>query len=142
MEMLRSKFGFTVLNDTYNANLASMAAGLKTLKQVAKKNAVAIIGDMRELGESSRQAHFAIGRLIAELAIEHVGIVGEFKHDVEQGALSSGLSPDSIQTFADKDGAVTWIKEMVAAKKLGKDDLILVKASRGLRFETIVANLI
>jgi murE/murF fusion protein len=142
MEMLRSKFGFTVLNDTYNANPASMAAGLKTLKQVAKKNAVAIIGDMRELGESSRQAHFAIGRLTAELAIEHVGIVGEFKHDVEQGALSSGLSPDSIHTFADKDGAVAWIKEMVAAKKLGKDDLILVKASRGLRFETIVANLI
>jgi murE/murF fusion protein len=142
MEMLRSKFGFTILNDTYNANPASMAAGLKTLKQLAVKNAVAIIGDMRELGESSTEAHFAIGRLLAELAIEHVGIVGKYKNDVERGALTSGLSPDSIHTFADKDAAVVWIKEMVAAKNLGKDDLILVKASRGLRFETIVEELI
>ncbi|MBU1568529.1 MAG: UDP-N-acetylmuramoyl-L-alanyl-D-glutamate--2,6-diaminopimelate ligase [Proteobacteria bacterium] len=142
MEMLRSKFGFTILNDTYNANPASMAAGLKTLKQLAGNIAVAIIGDMRELGETSRPAHFAIGSLIAELKIEHVGIVGEFKNDVKLGALSAGFSPERLRTFADKDGAVAWIKEMVAAKKLGKDDLILVKASRGLRFETIVEKLI
>ncbi len=142
MEMLRSTFGFTILNDTYNANPASMAAGLKTLKQLSENNTVAVIGDMRELGETSRQAHFAVGGLIAELAIDHVGIVGEYKHDVEQGALAAGFSPERLHTFADKDGAVGWIKEMVAAKMLGKDDLILVKASRGLRFETIVAKLI
>ncbi len=142
MEMLRSGFGFTIINDTYNANPASMAAGLKTLKQLAGKSAVAVIGDMRELGESSRQAHFAIGCLIAELDIDHVGIVGEFKNDVERGALTAGLAPERLHTFADKDGAVSWIKEMVEAKKLGKDDLILVKASRGLQFETIVAKLL
>ena len=53
-----------------------------------------------------------------------------------------GFPAESMRTFADKDAAVGWIKEMVAAKKLGKDDLILVKASRGLRFETIVAKLV
>jgi len=142
MEILRSKFGFTILNDTYNANPASMAAGLKTLRQLAGENAVAIIGDMRELGETSRQAHFAIGNLLAELSIEHVGIVGEFKNDVEQGAVAAGLSSERVHTFVNKDEAVEWIKEMVAAKKLGKDDLILVKASRGLHFETIVAELV
>ena len=142
MEMLRSKQGFAILNDTYNANPASMAAGLKTLKQLAPKNAVAIIGDMRELGESSRQAHLEIGGLIAELAIEHVGIVGEFKHAVQEGALSAGLPKERLHTFADKDEALAWIKDLVAAKKLGKDDLILVKASRGLRFETIVEKLL
>lgn len=142
MEMLRSKVGFTILNDTYNANPASMAAGLKTLKQLSENTAVAVIGDMRELGATSRQAHFAVGGLIAELAIDHVGIVGDYRHDVEQGALAAGFSPERLHTFADKDGAVGWIKEMIAAKILGKDDLILVKASRGLRFETIVAQLI
>lgn len=142
MEILRSPFGFTILNDTYNANPASMAAGLKTLKQLATGSTVAIIGDMRELGETSGQAHFAIGGLIAELRIEHVGIVGEFKNDVEAGALASGLPCERIHPFADKESAVAWIKELVAAKKLGKDDLILVKASRSLRFETIVAELI
>ena len=71
-----------------------------------------------------------------------MGIVGEFKHEVEQGALAAGYSRERIHTFGDKDDAVAWIKELAMTKKLGKDDLILVKASRGLRFETIVAELV
>ena len=142
MEILESKFGFTVLNDTYNANPASMAAGISTLRQLTRQKAVAILGDMRELGASAPQAHFDIGRLLAELDIDHVGIVGDFKHEVEKGALASGLPRERLRLFADKDGVVLWIKEMVTAKKLGKDDLILVKASRGLRFETIVEKLV
>ncbi len=142
MEMLHSKGGFTLLNDTYNANPASMAAGLKTLRQLAKKKAVAIIGDMRELGDAAKEEHSAIGKLIAALSIDHVGIVGEFKRDVEQGALASGCPRERLHTFNDKDAAVLWAKEMIAAKILGKDDLILVKASRSLRFETIVEKLL
>lgn len=142
MEILRSRFGFTILNDTYNANPASMAAGLKTLKQMTGGRTVAILGDMRELGEASVRAHFAIGGLLGELAIDEVGIVGQFKHDMQQGALASGMAAERIHTFTAKEEAVVWIKELVAANRVGKDDLILVKASRGLRFETIVAELI
>lgn len=142
MEILRTKAGFTVINDTYNANPASMAAGLRTLKQMAGKSATAIIGDMRELGESSGRAHFDIGKLIAELAIDQVGVVGAFSGEVQQGAVAHGFAVERIRTFTDKDAAVTWIKEMIATKKIGKEDVILVKASRGLRFETIVAKLI
>jgi murE/murF fusion protein len=142
MEMLSTKSGLAILNDTYNANPGSMAAGLKTLRQLAGRTAVAVIGDMRELGDTSRQAHRAIGRLVAELAIDHVGIVGEFKEDVRQEALACGFPKGQIRTFADKGEAVAWIKQLVSEKKLGKDDLILVKASRGLRFETIVASLV
>ena len=57
------------------------------------------------------------------------------------GALSAGYPPARLRSFAAKDEAVGWVKEMVAAKILGKDDLILVKASRGLQFETITAAL-
>jgi murE/murF fusion protein len=142
MEILRTRAGFTVINDTYNANPASMAAGLKTLKQMAGKSATAIIGDMRELGESSGRAHFEIGRLLAELAIDRVAVVGAYREDVQRGAIAHGLARERIRTFADKEAASAWIKEMIAAKKIGKEDLILVKASRGLRFETIVTTLI
>ena len=55
MEMLRARSGFTIINDTYNANPASMAAGLKTLKMIAGKSSVCLIGDMLELGAASRQ---------------------------------------------------------------------------------------
>ena len=142
MEILYPRAGFTLINDTYNANPASMAAGLRTLKQMARKSSTAIIGDMRELGEASAGAHFEIGRLIAELAIDRVGVVGDFREDVRRGATAHGYPAENIPAFADKDAAVGWIKEMIATKRIGKDDLILIKASRGLRFETIVAKLV
>jgi murE/murF fusion protein len=142
MEMLRAKSGFTIINDTYNANPASMAAGLKTLKMIAGKSSVCVIGDMRELGAASRQAHYEIGKLIAELAIDCVGVGGEFKEDVVQGALEHGFNKSRIHMFEEKEDAARWINELVYRKKLGQDDVVLVKASRGLRFETIVAELI
>ncbi len=142
MEMLRARSGFTIINDTYNANPASMAAGLKTLKMIAGKTSVCVIGEMRELGAASSQAHHDIGKLIAELAIDHVGVVGEFKEDVIQGALEHGFAKGHIQAFEEKDEAVRWINKLVEHKKLGQDDVVLVKASRGLRFETIVAKII
>ncbi len=142
MEMLRAKSGFTIINDTYNANPASMAAGLKTLKQLAEQASVAIIGDMLELGAASGQAHYEIGKLIAALDIDGVGVVGEFKKDVEQGALEHGFAKDRLHLFEEKESAVRWIQEMVDREKLGQNDVVLVKASRGLRFETIVAKLV
>lgn len=142
MQLLTAKSGFTIVNDTYNANPASMAAGLRTLKELGGDSTVAIIGDMLELGDTSRQAHFNIGRLIAELAISSVGVVGDFKQDVVQGALEHGFAQDCLQLFKDKKHAANWIKELLAEKKLGKDGVVLVKASRGLAFETIVAELL
>ena len=142
MELLHSPLGFTVLNDTYNANPASMAAGLRTLRQLTAKTAVAIIGDMRELGEAAPRAHAEIGRLVAELAIDYLGIVGDFKEEVRRGALTAGFPEERLRTFAVKEEAGAWVKALAAAKMLGKDDLILVKASRGLQFETITAQLL
>ncbi len=142
MEMLRARSGFSILNDTYNANPASMAAGLKTLKMIAGKSSVCIIGDMLELGATSRQAHHEIGKLIAELAVDHVGVVGEFRGSVVQGALEYGFPEEHIKAFEKKDDAVSWINKLVEQKKLGQDDVVLVKASRGLRFETIVSKII
>ncbi len=143
MELLHAKrSGFTIINDTYNANPASMTAGLKALKKIAAKASVCVIGDMRELGETSKQAHYDIGTLIADLAIDCVGVVGEFKENVVQGALEHGFDASRIQKFEEKETAVTWIHDMLDRGELGKDDVVLVKASRGLRFETIVAKLI
>ncbi len=141
MEMLYAKSGFTIINDTYNANPASMAAGLKTLIAVAGKSSLCLIGDMLELGASAPRAHYDIGKLIAELAIDYAGVVGEFKEDVVKGALEHGCKKDRIHAFADKDVAIGWMHEMVGRVRLGTGDAVLVKASRGLRFETIVAGI-
>lgn len=142
MELIEGKAGFALLNDTYNANPASMAAGLRTLRQMAVRNGVAILGDMLELGASADEAHYEVGRLLAELGIDYAGVAGEFKKKVMQGALEHGFDKQRIRIFDDKDDAALWIKDLVEQKKLGQDDLVLVKASRGLRFETVVANII
>jgi murE/murF fusion protein len=142
MEILQAKGGYRLLNDTYNANPASMAAGLKTLKQMAGQYRVAILGDMLELGETSEEAHFELGRLVAQLDIDDVGFIGEFKDNAGKGALSGGLDSENIRSFDEKVEAINWVNELVRRKKLGQDGLLLVKASRGLRFETIVSGLV
>jgi len=141
MEIVAAQAGYRIINDTYNANPASMAAGLKTLKQMAGRISVAIIGDMLELGESSAEAHRLIGALLAELGIDYVGVVGDFREDVLKGAVSKGFNEKNIHVFEDKEHAVKWIKTLVGRKMFGQDDVVLVKASRGLRFETIVERL-
>ncbi len=142
MEVLRAKGGYNLLNDTYNANPASMAAGLKTLKQMARKYCAVILGDMLELGETAREAHFELGRLVAQLQIDDIGLIGEFKEEIRKGALAGGVDSVNIQLFDEKRSAADWVNGLVAQKKLGQDGLLLVKASRGLRFETIVEELV
>ena len=142
MEILRAPSGFTIINDTYNANPASMAAGLKTLKSIAGKSSICVVGDMLELAAAAPQAHYEIGKLIAKLAIDYAGVVGEFREDVVNGALDHGFKKDRIHAFVDKEAAICWMQEMVDEAPLGEGDTVLVKASRGLRFETIVARII
>jgi murE/murF fusion protein len=142
MEMLRVKDGYNLLNDTYNANPASMAVGLKTLKQMAGRQCAAILGDMLELGETSKVAHYELGQLIAKLQINRVGLFGQFKEEIMNGALAGGMDSMNIRLFDEKQGAVDWVNQLVIQKKIGQDDFLLVKASRGLRFETIVQELV
>lgn len=141
MEILKTPGGYGLLNDTYNANPASMAAGLKTLRQAAGKHAAAVLGDMLELGESATAAHFELGKLVAELGIDRVAVLGEFRDEVRKGAVAGGMAEDVIEVFAEKKEAVAWIEKLTDEKKLGPGDLLLVKASRGLRFETVVEKL-
>ena len=142
MQVVMAEGGYTLLNDTYNANPASMAVGLKTLRQMGGKFCAAILGDMLELGETSPKAHYELGKLVAELQIDSVGLVGEFKEEIRNGALAGGLDNLNINLFVEKQQAVDWVKELVVRKKLGQDGFLLVKASRGLRFETIVEELV
>lgn len=142
MVMIQVGAGFALLNDTYNANPASMAAGLRTLRQMAAGNGVAIIGDMLELGAAADEAHYGVGKLLAELGIDYVGVAGDYKQKILQGALDHGFDRQKIRTFDDKNEAALWVKDLALRKKFGQGDLVLVKASRGLRFETIVEKII
>jgi len=141
MVQMRTPAGLGLLNDTYNANPASMEAGLKTLVQMGGRRTAALLGDMLELGESSAAAHRRLGRQAAELGVTFLGVVGGFREEVLKGALEGGLVPDRARMFEEKESAAAWIEGLQESGELAAGDWLLVKASRGLRMETIVARL-
>lgn len=121
---------FTLIDDTYNANPTSTKASLDVLAKCSGRR-VAILGDMRELGESAPQMHEDIGRYAASLGIERVLCVGKESLRMYEGA--KALAPDCADYFETQD-------ELLAAlpKVVRDGDVILVKASRGMYLEHTV----
>ena len=137
LQITRSFWGFTVLDDTYNANPASLAAGLHALKELAgSRRKALILGDMRELGPSAPQLHEEAGRLAVELGCQVVLALGQRAPQVEAGARAGGLNDNSAQAFEDLE-ALVW----AAREILHEDDVVLVKGSRSARMERVVAAL-
>jgi len=141
MVQLMTEGGVGVLNDTYNANPASMVAAMKTLTEMSASSCAAVLGDMLELGEGAQEAHRQLGGKAAELGVNYLAVVGEFKNDVAAAARAAGMTEEAVAVFDDKDKASEWIQKLEDDGKLAAGDWILVKASRGLRMETIVASL-
>ncbi len=141
MVVTESSAGYMILNDTYNANPGSMEAGLQTLFQLATGTTMAILGDMLELGEASASCHNRVGRMAAERGLSFLAVFGQFAEAMKDGAVSAGMDPERIRVFKVKDEIAAWVRELGECCQLNRGDWILIKASRGMRFETIVAQL-
>jgi UDP-N-acetylmuramoyl-tripeptide--D-alanyl-D-alanine ligase len=134
MELTKSKRGYTILNDAYNANPASMLAALRTLCVLkGAKRRVAVLVDMLELGDYAHKAHMDIGTLIAENSIDILVTVGKQSLSVAEGAKAAGFSADCIFSFENSLDAAAHLKDKALA-----GDTILVKGSRGMCMEEIV----
>jgi UDP-N-acetylmuramoyl-tripeptide--D-alanyl-D-alanine ligase len=137
LQVTRSFWGFTVIDDTYNANPASLAAGLETLGDLAgSRRKALILGDMRELGPTAPQLHRQAGEKAAALGCRIVLAVGERAEQVAAGARAAGLAEEQAQAFAEQDALVWAAREM-----LEEDDVVLVKGSRSAGMERVVAAL-
>ena len=129
--------GFTLINDTYNANPASMIAGLKVLKQVAAKgHSVAVLGDMNELGKYSRSGHYKVGRVVTQLGISRLITIGPQSVMIAQGAIASGMPQKQIHTFQSHKRAYQYILQQVTP-----GSTLLFKASRNMRLDSLVRKL-
>jgi murE/murF fusion protein len=138
MQIVRGKGGLFILNDTYNANPASMRAGLSTLGQQGEGRRMALLGDMLELGPTSGRAHREIGNFAAACALDYLALVGEFASETASGAGEAGMESQRIRIFKEKRDAASWIEALVAGKQLQSGDWLLVKGSRGMRLEAVV----
>ncbi len=133
--------GYTILDDTYNANPASMAAGLAALADMGGGSKVAVLGDMLELGQASEDAHRQVGELAASVGLVRLAVVGEYAGHMAAAAIAAGMSEDKVMVFSNKDDIPAWIRNLQAEGVLSEASWVLVKASRGLRLESVVERL-
>ncbi len=132
MRMLVSrKKGVALLNDAYNANPQSVAAGLETLSRQPEKTHIALLGDMLELGERSPALHREIGFRAGESGVHCLITVGEQARHIAAGA--AGRVADICPC-----GTPEEAKEALR-QRIVSDTAILVKASRGMHFEALAA---
>ena len=118
-----------IILDAYNANPVSMDAALKTLSGIEGKTRIAILGDMFELGSIAEAEHRAIGKLTADSGIEEVIFCGSLmKH-------AHGMNTYA-KYFTDKSSLESFLQS-----RQFSNSAILIKASRGMQFETLIHNI-
>jgi UDP-N-acetylmuramoyl-tripeptide--D-alanyl-D-alanine ligase len=127
----------TIINDAFNANPESMTAGLRSFAgYAANRRMIAVLGEMRELGQDAQAAHAAIGTLIAGLGIHLLITVGNgHTHDLARAAQATSPAPP-IQTAETPEALHAILPAL-----LKPDDVIFIKASRSVGLEHFAATL-
>ncbi|HKW86712.1 MAG TPA: UDP-N-acetylmuramoyl-tripeptide--D-alanyl-D-alanine ligase [Nitrospiraceae bacterium] len=126
--------GVRVINDCYNANPASMKAAIELLVQLGSGGrTVAVLGDMLELGPETVALHREVGAYLARRGVSVLIVCGVLGHELAEGARAAGMASDHVIKTADAAAAA------VSAKAIIRDgDVVLVKASRGMRLERVI----
>ncbi len=135
LEIRTAASGARVIDDSYNAAPASMAASLDVLATMAcEGRRVAVLGEMGELGDEAARLHGYVGAYAAAKGVDLLVLVGgELADDMAEAARTMGLSEDAIERLATVEDAVRVIGPV-----LGAGDLVLVKASRAAGLDSFV----
>ncbi len=134
--------GVTIIEDCYNAGPESMKAAVEVLASVAEKNkcrSVAVLGDMLELGEYSKQLHMEVGTLVASRHISNLVTFGREAENIALGAINHGLKHECISISNDTNHPEVAAKTVCGLIKRG--DAVLFKASRAVRLERVIEEL-
>ncbi|MCD4733904.1 UDP-N-acetylmuramoyl-tripeptide--D-alanyl-D-alanine ligase [bacterium] len=124
----------TIIDDAYNANPLSMNAALETLAGLPGERKIAVLGDMLELGETAPELHREVGRKVAELEIDLLLAVGEYKLELGEGAFVDGM--DEVYSAEDTAAALRFL-----LKNLRAGDIVLLKASNALGLSDLIEKL-
>lgn len=127
--------GSTLIDDTYNASPASMVAALNLLNDLEPNGGgrrIAVLGDMRELGNYTGEGHKIVGRRAADV-VHTLVTVGELGRAIGEEARDAGFAPDRLFMTATFEEAVDLLR-----RELGPGDLVLVKGSRAVGMDSIV----
>ncbi len=130
---IRDLDGATLISDLYNANPASMEEAVKELVRLRERRAIAVLGDMLELGAYGEEAHRKLGRWLAGLPVDVLVTVGDLTEFTHQEFRSHNGAGREAVHLNDAASAHSLLREMVT-----EGDTVLVKGSRGMRMERVI----
>ena len=113
-----------------------MQEALLSLKALKGSRAVALLGDMKELGKKEKFFHRLIGASCARLKLDKLLVIGELAKHIGRGAEIEGFPKDNIMYCKTRHEAVKLLSRL-----LRPDDLLLVKGSRAMQLDKIVEKL-
>ena len=129
--------GRNVIADLYNANPTSTKAAIDTVVGLrGKARAFAILGDMLELGPESAQLHRDVGAHVHALGVDGLICVGAMGREIAAGAIAAGMKREQVFTADQKTAAAECAAEWTQA-----GDWIVIKGSRGMKMEDVLAAL-
>lgn len=131
---VRRARGITILDDAYNANPGSMRAALSTLAECAGERRVAVLGEMKELGPAAEHEHAALADDVVSARVRLLVSCGGLADVLARAAASRG-----VEVVLTRDAAEAG---RVAAERARPGDVVLVKASRSVGAERVVAALV
>ena len=132
-----TKNGVSVIADCYNAAPESVRAAIDTLCSInVKGRRIAVLGDMKELGEGSDEMHEGIGRYVYEKGVDLLFTFGSLAKLIAKSAESLGMPSENIASVTDPTDHKA-LSDLIKEKLL-PDDAILFKASRSMALEKVI----
>ena len=123
---------FVILNDCYNASPASIEAAVQVLCGLESSRKVAILGDVKELGDFAPAAHGKIGKAVGRAGVDMVIAIGDNAKFVCRGAEEGGIAKENIHGFKTRQQAIEALPNLMQS-----GDAVLVKASRAMQLEHV-----
>ena len=134
MERVALPRNIILINDTYNANPQSMQVALESLAKLkGRSRAIAVLGDMGELGDAALEAHRATGTLVAALGLDHLFTLGRFGRSLAEAAVEGGMASERVHIGETHEEIASAVRELLQG-----NDWVLVKGSRSMKMERVV----
>ncbi len=125
--------GIKIINDAYNASPQSMQAAINVLEEISSgSRSIAVLGDMFEMGDMSKDLHYSVGEFIKNKKINYIITVGQDSGMISQAVADSGNGEIKLRHFESNKEALKYILGIVMP-----GDYILIKGSRGMKMEEI-----
>ena len=132
MDIEKIENNVTIIKDYYNASYESIKPGLEYLMSLKEGTKIAVLGDIKELGEYSKELHEKVGKEVVKQKVDLLITVGEDAKYIAREATKEGMKESNIYVCETNESAA-----QVLTKIMKKDDKILLKASNSMKFGEI-----